>query len=149
MKDKKMPTKAVVSVSEMAAALDLSRARFYQLLDAQILPQPVYDLRTHRPIYPQDLQEKCLAVRQTGIGSNGRYMLFYSPRKNNGSAPRKSVPKKVSRFQDIGEALTTMGLDVSAEQVSKAVADVFPDGIENRDQGLVLRELFRYFKKVG
>jgi hypothetical protein len=30
--------KAVVSVSEMAAALDLSRARFYQLLDAQILP---------------------------------------------------------------------------------------------------------------
>jgi hypothetical protein len=149
MKDKKMSMKAVVSVSEMAAALDLSRARFYQLLDAQILPQPVYDLRTHRPIYPQDLQEKCLAVRQTGIGSNGRYMLFYTSRKNTGSSPKKSASKKVSKNQDIREALTTMGLDVSAEQVSKAVADVFPDGIENRDQGLVLRELFRHFKKVG
>jgi hypothetical protein len=149
MKDKKMLTKVVVSVSEMAAALDLSRARFYQLLDAQILPQPVYDLRTRRPVYPQDLQEKCMAVRQTGIGSNGQYILFYSPRKNNGSAPRKSVPKKVSKYQDIKEALKIMGLEVSDEQVSKAVADVFPDGIENRDLGLVLRELFRYLKKVG
>jgi hypothetical protein len=149
MKDKKMLTKVVVSVSEMAAALDLSRARFYQLLDAQILPQPVYDLRTRRPVYPQDLQEKCMAVRQTGIGSNGQYILFYSPRKNNGSAPRKSVPKKVSKYQDIKEALKIMGLEVSDEQVSKAVVDVFPEGIENRDQGMVLRELFRYFKKVG
>jgi hypothetical protein len=149
MKDNKMPTKAVVSVSEMAAALDLSRARFYQLLDAQILPQPVYDLRTRRPVYPQDLQEKCLAVRRTGIGSNGQYMLFYSPRKSNGSAPKKSVQKKVSKYQDIKEALTKMGLDVSDEQVSKAVADVFPDGIENRDQGVVLRELFRHLKKAG
>jgi hypothetical protein len=147
MKDKKMPTKAVVSVSEMAAALDLSRARFYQLLDAQILPQPVYDIRTHRPIYPQDLQEKCLAVRQTGIGSNGQYMLFYSPRKNTGSTPKKSASKKVSKYQDIREALTTMGLDVSDEQVSKAVADVFPEGI--KDQGIAIRELFRHFKKVG
>jgi hypothetical protein len=149
MKDKKMFTKAVVSVSEMAAALDLSRARFYQLLDAQILPQPVYDLRTHRPVYPQDLQEKCLAVRQTGIGSNGQYILFYSARKNNGTKTKPSVPKKVSKYQDIRDALTTMGLEVTDEQVSKAVADVFPDGIENRDQGIVIRELFRHFKKVG
>lgn len=149
MKDKKMPTKAVVSVSEMAAALDLSRARFYQLLDAQILPQPVYDIRTRRPVYPQDLQEKCLSVRQTGIGSNGQYILFYSPRKNTGSAPKKSVQKKESKYQEIREALTTMGLDVSEEQVSKAVADTFPEGIENKDQGIVIRELFRHFKKVG
>jgi hypothetical protein len=109
--------------------------------------QPVYDIRTHRPIYTQDLQDKCLTVKQTGIGSNGQYILFYSPRKNTGSAPKKSVQKKVSKYQDIREALVQMGLDVSEEQVSKAVADVFPDGIENRDQGFVLRELFRYFKK--
>jgi hypothetical protein len=139
--------KAVVSVSEMAAALDLSRSRFYQLLDAQILPQPVYDIRTHRPIYPQDLQEKCLAVRQTGIGFNGQYILFYSPRKNTESVPINSAQKKGSKYQDIREALTAMGVDVSDEQVSKAVADVFPEGIENRDQGVVLRELFRHLKK--
>jgi len=139
--------KAVVSVSEMAAALDLSRSRFYQLLDAQILPQPVYDIRTRRPIYPQDLQEKCLAVKQTGIGFNGQYILFYSPRKNPESAPKNSVQKKGSKYQDIREALVQMGLDVSDEQVTKAITDVFPDGIENREQGIILRELFRYFKK--
>jgi integrase len=142
--------KAVVSVSEMAAALDLSRARFYQLLDAQILPQPVYDLRTRRPVYPKDLQEKCLAVRQTGIGSNGRYILFYSPRKNLGSAPKKSVQKKVSKYQDIREALTTMGLDVSDEQVSKAVERILSENdihkmisCENHPRNkLILRVLY-------
>jgi hypothetical protein len=147
MKDKKMFTKAVISVSEMANLLSMSRARFYQLLQAQLLPLPLYDLRTHRPFYNQELQEKCLEVKQTGIGISGQYILFYSPRKNNESAPKKSAPKKASKYQDIREALATMGLDVSDEQVSKAVTDVFPDGIENRDQGVVLRELFRYFKK--
>jgi hypothetical protein len=147
MKDKKMSMKAVVSVSEMAEILGLSRARCYQLLDANLLPPPVYDIRTHRPLYTQDLQEQCLQVKQTGIGFNGQYVLFYSPRKNNVTKTKPSALKKVPKYQDIREALTTMGLDVSDEQVSKAVADVFPEGIESQDQGIIFRELFRHLKK--
>jgi hypothetical protein len=147
MKDKKMSTKAVVSVSEMAGMVGLSRARFYQLLQAQIFPQPIFDLRTRRPFYTKDLQDKCLTIKESGVGISGQYILFYSPRKNDGSVPKNSVQKKGSKYQDIKEALVQMGLDVSEEQVSNTVADVFPEGIENRDQGMVLRELFRYFKK--
>jgi hypothetical protein len=147
MKDKKVSMKAVVSVSEMAVMVGLSRARFYQLLQAQIFPQPVFDLRTRRPFYTQDLQDKCLTIKESGVGFSGQYFLFYSPRKNNRSVPKNSVLKKGSKYQDIREALATMGMDVSDEQVSKAVTDVFPDGIESKDQGIVLRELYRYFKK--
>jgi hypothetical protein len=146
MKDKKMPTKVVVSVSEMAVMVGLSRARFYQCIKNNIFPGPVFELISRRPCYPKELQDKCLEIKNTGFNGQ-QYILFYSPRKNTGSAPRKSVPKKVSKYQEIRDALTTMGLDVSDEQVSKAVDDLFADGIENRDQGLVLRELFRYFKK--
>jgi hypothetical protein len=148
MKDKKMSMKAVVSVSEMAETLGFSRARFYQLIQAQLLPLPLYDLRTHRPFYNQELQEKCLEVRQTGIGISGQYILFYSPRKNKGTGTKSPAQKKGSKYQEFIESLAQMGLDVSDEQVSKAIADVFPDGADNIDQGLVVRDLFRYFKKV-
>jgi hypothetical protein len=139
--------KAVMSISEISAMLGISRSRFYQLLAANVLPMPIYDLRTRRPFYPQDLQEKCMEIKQTGIGFNGQYILFYSPRKNKGTGTKSSVPKKTSEYQDLIEALAQMGLEVSGEQVTKAIADVFPEGIDNRDQGIVIRELFRYFKK--
>jgi hypothetical protein len=139
--------KAVMSISEISAMLGISRSRWYQLLAANVFPQPLYDLRTRRPFYPQELQEKCLEIKQTGIGFNGQYVLFYSPRKNIGTGTKSSVPKKTSQYQDLIEALAQMGLDLSDEQVTKAIADVFPEGIESKDQGVVLRELFRYFKK--
>jgi hypothetical protein len=139
--------KAIVSISELSAILGISRSRFYQCLAANVFPQPLYDLRTRRPFYPQDLQDKCLEIKQTGIGFNGQYILFYSPRKNKGTGTKSSVPKKTSQYQEFIESLAQMGLDVSNEQVSTAVVDLFPDGIENRDQGIVIRELFRFFKK--
>jgi hypothetical protein len=46
--------KAVVSVSEMARMVGLSRARFYQLQQAGVFPLPVYDVASRRPVYPQD-----------------------------------------------------------------------------------------------
>jgi hypothetical protein len=139
--------KAVMSVSEISAMLGISRSRFYQCLAANVFPQPLYDIRTHRPFYTLELQNKCLEIKQSGIGYNMQYVLFYSPRKNKGTGTKSSVPKKTSQYQDLIEALAQMGLEVSDEQVTKAIIDVFPEGIENRDQGIVIRELFRFFKK--
>ena len=82
MNNKKMSNlKPIISVTEMARNLNLSRARFYQLLEQGIFPQPIYDLRTKRPIYNIELQQSCFQVRETGIGANNQYILFYSPRK--------------------------------------------------------------------
>ena len=64
MNSKKTPTlKPIISVTEMTANLNLSRARFYQLLGQGIFPQPIYDLRTHRPMYDAKLQMVCLEPR--------------------------------------------------------------------------------------
>jgi len=69
MNNQKMPVlKPIISVTEMAKMLNLSRARLYQLLEQGIFPQPIYDLRTHRPLYDAKLQERCLEIRNSGIG---------------------------------------------------------------------------------
>jgi len=52
--------KAAVSVSEMARIVGLSRSRFYGLVNEGVFPPPVYDLRTRRPFYDLDLQQRCL-----------------------------------------------------------------------------------------
>lgn len=66
---------AVCSVSEMARRLGLSRARFYQLVKSGVFPPPLRS-GTRRPSYPCDLQEQCLAIRETRVGFNGLPVLF-------------------------------------------------------------------------
>jgi len=133
----------------MASALELSRARFYQLLDSGILPQPIYDIRTKRPYYDLELQEQCLRVKATGVGTNGRYVLFYNPRKKTQEGTQKPAKKKTAKHQDLTETLAAMGLEVTEEQVESALKELYPDGTNGQDQGLVVRELFRLLKRNG
>src|SRR5262245_65689935 len=78
MREQSAPTKAAVSVSEMARMVGLSRARFYQLVEAGVFPAPVYDVSTRRPMYVEELQTACLEVRRRNCGVNGKPVLFYS-----------------------------------------------------------------------
>ena len=147
MSNKKMSiSKQIVSITEMAKMLQLSRARVYQLLEQGFFPKPLYDDRSKRPYYNLELQKKCLECRQSGIGVDGSFMLFYSPRKTeNVSHLRK---KKVDPMvKELTETLQEMGLETTLEQVQKAMSELYPDGIDNQDQGVVVRELFRFFKK--
>ena len=140
--------KPACSVIEMIRMLEISRARFYQLLDQGIFPKPVYDLRTKRPFYSVELQQSCLTIRESNIGFNGQYVLFYSPRKN--SAVVKSSKKSVSADEPIVELTDTlkrMGLDLDVKKVKKAMAELYPNGTDGSgDQGVIVRDLFRYFK---
>lgn len=146
MNNKKMPVlKPIISVTEMAKMLSLSRARFYQLLEQGIFPQPIYDLRTHRPLYDVKLQKACLGVRETGIGSNNQYILFYSPRKKETKAKNSKSTKKIdSLHAEFAGTLNSMGLDCSAKDVSVAISELYLDGIEEMDHGVVIRDLFRF-----
>ena len=139
--------KPIISVTEMAETLNLSRARFYQLLEQGIFPQPIYDLRTHRPLYDAKLQMACIEIRETGIGANKQYILFYSPRKKeNQSKTFKKIIKTDSVHKEFAETLNSMGLDCSVKDVSVALSELYPDGVGNTDHGLVIRELYRYLK---
>ena len=152
MNNKKLTNmKPMVSVGEMAKLLGHSRARFYQL-QGSVYPLPIYDIRTKRPYYDIILQQICYEIRETGIGWNGQLILFYAPRNTSMMNHRRSCKpdnptgKNHSQYQEYVDTLSNMGLDVSEKQVKEAVQKLYPSGIEQEEIGVVIRELFRYFK---
>lgn len=140
--------KPMISVGEMAQLLGHSRARFYQL-QGTIYPPPIYDIKTRRPFYSTELQQICQEIRETGIGWNGQNIMFYAPRNTSMMNKRKSSKtKSPSEYQELTDTLSNMGLTTSEKQVSQAVQKLYPNGIEQEETGVVIRELFRYFKNV-
>ena len=139
--------KPIVSVQELCQMLQLSRSRYYQLIDSGFLPKPLIDDRSKRPYYDQDLQQKCLEIRETGIGANGTIMLWYSPRKKNAQSKQSKTLKKIdSQAKEMTDTLNSMGLDCSTREVQKALSELYPDGTKGVETGLVIRELFRLLK---
>ncbi len=131
----------VCSVAEMASKVGLSRARFYQLQKAGIFPQPVYCIRTKRPFYSLDLQQKCIQIRKTGMGLNGQPVVFNKPRQK-GKSQNTADPK----CKEFALALNRMGLNVNANKVKDALCVLYPGGqAEGKNQNSVLSDLFRYF----
>src|SRR5437763_286292 len=80
---------SVVSVCEMARLCQLSRSRFYELIGSSIMPAPVYDVRTRRPMFTTELQAECLRVRSSNIGINGQFIMFYARRTDATTAPAR------------------------------------------------------------
>ena len=145
MNNKKLSiSKPIVSMTEIAQMVQLSRARFYQLLEQGFFPKPLHDERSKRPYYNLELQQKILECRQSGIGVDGSFMLFYSPRKNGTAS---NVRKKIDPVvKELVETLESMGLDITVKQVQQGLTEIYPDGTNGEGQGVIIRELFRYFK---
>src|SRR3954468_8421516 len=91
MPDLPSSAKSVVTVSEMADLCQLSRSRFYDLIEAGVFPKPVLHPSSKRPMYDRGLQEKCLGIRQTGIGLSGQPVLF------NRKASKAGHPKPLRK----------------------------------------------------
>lgn len=139
--------KAVCSVTSLCKDLSLSRAQFYNLQAIGIFPKSLKDKRTGRPYFDIKLQEICQEVRRTGIGHNGQPYLFYSPRSQPGK-PRSTGSNHVdSKHKEFVSTLNQMGLAVNTEQVSIVLKELYPDGSNGIDEGIVVRELFRRFKE--
>ena len=136
--------KAVCSVSELVKKIGLSRARFYQLQKMGIFPKPVYCICTKRPFYPLDLQQRCLAIRKTGIGHNGRPIIFYGVRKDK---PVKPQDQLNHGYKQLADTLRQMGLNVTVSTVENAVNTLYPEGMPNDDEGVIIRDLFRYCRQ--
>jgi hypothetical protein len=137
--------KQIYSITDVAGMLQLSRARFYQLLGTGFFPRPLQDERSKRPYYSLELQQKCLECRQSGIGIDGSFMLFYSPRKKE-TKPR--VKKVDPQIKELTETLESMGLEITVEQVQQSLPELYPDGTEGVDQGVLIRELYRHLKQL-
>ena len=140
-------TKPIVPIAEICRMVGLSRSRYYQLVDSGFFPKPLYDERSNRPYFDAALQKQILESRNSGIGADGSYMLFYSPRKKEGHS-KKSIKciKTDSVSKEFAETLESMGLDCTEKDVSGVLSELYPDGTEGIDQGLVIRELYRFLK---
>ncbi|NLE28508.1 MAG: hypothetical protein GX629_02415 [Phycisphaerae bacterium] len=147
--------KTVCSVSELAQSLELSRGRFYQLIERGPFPPPIYDLKTKRPYYTLELQQICHEVRSTNIGYDGRPILFYTPRRKKeiSESPSFSAEKRKKaasnpQYQELADALANIGIQsLSPQQIQDALNVLFPgQKVETLDHGLVIRQLFRHFK---
>ncbi len=133
---KKSNLKPIISISEACKLMNLSRARFYQLLDKGIFPQPVYQIKTRRPFYDLELQQQLIQIRETGVGANGQLMLFYSPRtKSTKLRKTKTIDPTVLMFKEFADALGDMDLNCSPKEVGIAIKELYPDGIDNEDDG--------------
>ena len=104
-----------------------------------------------RPYYSEDLQAVCLEVRRRNCGVDGKPILFYARRL--GAAPTK--PKKAkapttanTQHADLLEGVRSLGLaSVTAADIAKALKELFPSGVENQDDGEILRAVFLHLKR--
>jgi hypothetical protein len=136
----------------MARMVGLSRARFYQLVEAGVFPQPVYCVPTRRPMYVEELQKSCLEVRRRNCGINGKPVLFYSRghRPSTTVKPSKlpvAKPKPTAAHADLIDGLSALGLVATTAQVGEAIAALYPTGVNGCDRGRVLRAVFLHLKR--
>ena len=137
------PTKAVVSVVEMANLCLLSRSRFFALIQSGVFPKPVRNGACKRPVFDLELQQKCLDIRRTGIGLNGP-VLFNRKAK---APTKKTRPKLASDHADLLDALKSLGLQTTAEVVDGALRELFPSGWADVDEGQRVRQVFLHLQK--
>jgi len=134
----------------MARMVGLSRGRFHQLVGTTF-PCPVYDLRTRRPFYTEELQQVCLDVRRRNCGIDGKPLMFYARRRMIVTATKPSLGKRTPKVDinaDLIKDLRSLGLgDATAAQVGTVVKELYPNGVQGVDQGEVLRMVFLAIKR--
>lgn len=147
--------RCVLTVSDMARTLELSRSRFYSLIESGVFPTPLYMVETRRPFYDEALRDKCLEIRRTGLGADGRPVFFYPkrvgpPASTKSSSARRKTPTKPAvdpLSARLIEMLKGLGIDDPKPQaVSSALTVCFPDGVADRAEGELVAAVFRHLR---
>jgi hypothetical protein len=119
--------KAAYSVTEVARLCNISRTRFYDLIRDGVMPMPVYCIYTKRPIYTADLAALCVRVKETNVGIDGRYVIFYTRRAEQPVEAQPSRTRTPARTaadpltQELSETLRRMGIRSSDAEISAAI----------------------------
>ena len=133
-------SKAAVSVSEMAEMCEISRSRWYELVEAGVFPAPVTIQPIKRPVYDRSL-----------IEMGGTPVVFN--RKRKWAWPTKHRAKPVAKekpldplMEPILDSIKALGLTTTLQAVNDAVAALYPTGIAGQDQGDVIRKTFLFLQ---
>lgn len=137
--------RAAVSVTAMAKAVGLSRSRFYDYVKRGVFPWPVYSLATRRPFYTADMQQDIIEARQTGIGCNGEFVVFYErrlpPAMHQQATRCTAHPGLIEQIKSLGLAAVTQ------PQVDEAITLLYPNGTSAVNEDTVLRTVYRHLRR--
>jgi len=144
-------TPAAITVSQMAEMCEVSRSRWYELVDAGVFPAPVVLLSIKRPVYDRNLIQKCLEIKETGISLGGWPVVWNRKRTKTSPTKQKATPPAKGRTADpliepIFDAVKALGLTTTMQAVTDAVAANYPTGIADQGQGDVIRKTFLYLQ---
>lgn len=138
------PMKAAVSVSSLCRVLLMSRSQFYFHVKRGTFHAPLRLTSNNRPFYTAAMVEDIIKARETGIGVNGEFVLFYERQ------PKAEVKDAKPDHTALLEGLAALGLtSTTAQQVEAALAVCFPKGTAGQDEANVLRVVFRHLKRAG
>lgn len=142
----------IVSINQLCSLMSISRGRYYQILAEGLLHPPVYS-DSNRPYFTRELALENIAVKKNNIGVNGKICIFYNCAPSISSA--KNINKKkeqknktTDKHTDLIEGLSCLGLDeISNPQVEAALKKCFPNGVENVEEGEILRQVYCLIKE--
>jgi hypothetical protein len=101
----------------------------------------------NRPYFTASMVEDNLRARQTGVGVNGEYVLFY---ERVATGPKSEGSKGKSEVASLLDGLKASGLKtVTREQVETALTACFPNGTTGQNENTVLTVVFRHLKRSG
>jgi hypothetical protein len=132
----------------MAEMCQLSRSRFYDLIEAGVFPKPILHPSSKRPMFDRQLQQKCLEVRRTGIGANGVRVLFNRKPRRSSPVKAQRTPAAAAREDhgDLVDSLKALGMQTTNEVVAGALAALFPLGHGSIDAGDLVRKVFPHLQ---
>jgi len=148
--------KVVLTISDTARLVGLSRSRFYTLMQQGVFPMPLYLIATKRPFFDERLRDECLEVRRTGLGINNQPILFYPRRvgppttRSSKSSLRgkKKTPATNPRVLRLIELLKGLGVEsLSPQSVTAVLSDCFPNGADDKADHELVGPVYRHLRQ--
>ena len=144
------PLKAALSVSSMCRLLKMSRSHFYWHVKRGTFHAPLYLASNKRPYFTAAMAEDNLKARESGVGVNGEYVIFYERLATGTRSEGRTARPAMADISSLLEGLKKLPLkEVTPEQVRQALVACFPQGTATHDEAVVLREVYKHLKRSG
>ena len=137
------PLKAAVSVSAVCRQLGMSRSQFYLHVERGTFHAPLRLPSNQRPYFTASMVEDILRARESGIGCNKEYVLFYDRRPKQEFIGMKDHSTLIDGLKNLGLA------GVNNQQIEAALSSCYPKGTQGHNESDVLRTVFRHLKRSG
>jgi predicted DNA-binding transcriptional regulator AlpA len=141
------PMKAALSVAQMCRLLKMSRSQFYLHVKRGTFHAPLRLASNQRPYFTASMVDDILRARETGVGVNREYVIFY---ERQPTSTKIEIKKFKTDQMALLEGLKALGLGtVTGQQVESALAACFPNGTSGHDDNMILKQIFRHLKSSG